>query len=52
MAKKQEQSLEQWGQDNDSEDLLREWDEEKNSKSRFPMVPDTTEYCTALSACW
>ena len=52
MAKKQKQSLEQWCQDNDREDLLREWDEEKNSKSRFPMVPDTTEYCTALSAWW
>lgn len=52
MAKKQKQSLEQWCQDNDREDLLREWDEEKNSKSRFPMAPDTTEYCTALSAWW
>ena len=27
MAKKQKQSLEQWCQDNDREDLLREWEE-------------------------
>ena len=31
MAKKRKQSLEQWCQDNDREDLLQEWDEEKNS---------------------
>lgn len=50
--RKRKTSLEQWCMDNQREDILQEWDEKKNSDSRFPMSPATTEYCTALSAWW
>ena len=43
-------SLEQWCKDNHREELLNEWNKEKNSD---PLLsPSSTEYCTALSACW
>ena len=45
-------SLEQWCKENSREDLLREWSEEKNSVSRFPMSPSAIEYSTALNAWW
>lgn len=44
--------LEQWCKDNHREELLNEWNKEKNSVYLFSFSPSTTEYCTALSACW
>lgn len=45
-------SLEQWCKDNHREELLKEWNKEKNSIPPLPLSPSTTEYCTALSAWW
>jgi hypothetical protein len=45
-------SLEQWCKENNREDLLREWNEEKNSTARFPMSPSTMEFSTALNVWW
>lgn len=45
-------SLEQWCIDNNREELLREWNYEKNSDHCFPLSPSTTEYCTALNVWW
>ena len=45
-------SLKQWCKENNREDLLREWNEEKNSTARFPMSPSTMEFSTALNVWW
>lgn len=44
--------IEIWCQENNRLELLQEWNEFKNSKTRFPMTPQNTEYNTPLSAYW
>ena len=45
-------SLEQWCKENNRENLLSEWDEEKNSTAHFPMSQSKIEYNSALNAWW
>lgn len=45
-------SLKLWCQENSREELLQEWDENRNSKMRFLMSPDTVGYNTPLSTYW
>lgn len=45
-------SLEQWCREHGREELLGEWNEEKNSASRFPVSPSMIEYSTPLGAWW
>lgn len=45
-------SVEIWCHENDKEDLLVEWDSEKNMSLIVPMQPSKTEYNTPLRAYW
>lgn len=45
-------SLETWCLENDKKELLQEWDEDRNSKTRLSMTPKRVEYNTPLPAYW
>ncbi len=49
---KRKACLEQWCKDNHKENILDEWDEEKNSRTRFRLTTSSEEYCSPLSAWW
>ena len=45
-------SLEVWCQENDRKELLREWNDTKNSTMRFSISPERIEYNSPLSVYW
>lgn len=45
-------SFEQWCKDKHKEDLLDEWNEDKNSNSIYHLEPSTTDYCSPLGVWW
>lgn len=44
--------LEVWCQENGREDLIQEWDKDKNDMGSFPLSPKTVEYNSPRSAYW
>lgn len=51
MAKKQK-SLEKWCKENNKEIILIEWDDDKNSNTRFSSDPSSEEYSSMHSVWW
>ena len=50
--KKRKKNLEQWCIENNREELLKQWNKEKNSEFCIPMTPSAIEYCSPNGAWW